>query len=54
LKNETFSIFREPHFLQIVPCLFTHDVQTIFEHTTQDLLPNLDPHISQLVNWKNI
>jgi hypothetical protein len=50
LKNETFSIFRELHLLQIVPCLFTHDEQTIFEHITQDLLPNLDPHISQSVN----
>jgi hypothetical protein len=40
--------------LQIVPCLFTQDVHTIFEHTAQDLLPNLDPHISQVVNWKNI
>jgi hypothetical protein len=52
LKNETFSIFRELHLLQIVPCLFTHDEQTIFEHITQDLLPNLDPHISQSVNCK--
>ena len=50
LKNETFSIFRELHLLQIVPCLFTHDEQTIFEQITQDLLPNLDPHISQSVN----
>jgi hypothetical protein len=38
--------------LQIVPFLFTHDEQTIFEHITQDLLPNLDPHISQSVNSK--
>ncbi len=52
LKNETFSIFRELHLLQIVPCLFTHDEQRIFEHITQDLLPNLDPHISQSVNLK--
>lgn len=50
LKNETFFIFRELHLLQIVPCLLTHDEQTIFEHITQDLLPNLDPHISQSVN----
>lgn len=52
LENETFSIFREPHLLQIVPRLFTHVEQTIFEHITQDLLPNLDPHISQSVNCK--
>ena len=54
LKNETFSIFFELHLLQIVPCLFTQDVHTIFEHITQDLLPNLDPHISHVVNWQNI
>jgi hypothetical protein len=54
LKNETFSIFFEPHLLQIVPCLFTQDVHTIFEHIAQDLLPNLDPHISQDVNSINI
>ena len=54
LKNETFSIFFELHLLQIVPCLFTQDVHTIFEHITQDLLPNLDPHISQVVNWQII
>ena len=54
LKNETFSIFFELHLLQIVPCLFTQDVHTIFEHITQDLLPNLDPHISQVANWENI
>ena len=50
LKNETFSVFRELHLLQIVPFLLTHDEQTIFEHITQDLLPNLDPHILQSVN----
>jgi hypothetical protein len=50
LKNETFSIFRERHLLQTFHCLFTHDEQTILEHITQDLLPNLDPHISQSVN----
>jgi len=30
------------------------DEQTILEHITQDLLPNLDPHISQLVNLQYI
>jgi len=53
-KNELFSTWLLLHVTHRVPLRFVQDEQTILEQITQDLLPNLDPHISQFLNWKNI
>jgi len=50
LKKDILCTLLTSHLIHLVPCLLIHEEQTILEQITQDLLPNLDPHISQLAN----